>query len=146
MNELYPDFSDDEIIKANTEVAVIIFDPETGEILQQGYTDQLAAEAQQPETGKSKLIINEIDRWMLRGEFVDHEDTKKPMFKIEDGELVAKEAHVEKITDMRMPRDGAKKKPIEVDGIGGKEIIGFETVQEPIRVEKAKEIKDIKRK
>ncbi len=146
MNELYPDFSDDEIIKANTEVAVIIFDPETGEILQQGYTDQLAAEAQQPETGKSKLIINEIDRWKLRGEFVDHEDTKKPMFKIEDGELVAKAAYVEKIMEMRMPRDGAKKKPIEVDGIGGKEIIGFETVQEPIRVEKAKEIKDIKRK
>ena len=146
MKDLYPDLTEEDIEKANTEVAVVIYDPDTGEILEQGYTDRLAAEAHQAEAGRSKLIVDEIDRWKLRGEFIDHDDTKTPMFKIEEGALVAKEAHVEKITGMRMPRDGAKKRPIETEGIGGKEIIGFETVQEPIRVEKAKEIIDIKRK
>ncbi len=137
MDELYPDFSDEDIVKAKTEVAVVIFDSETGEMLEQGYTDQLAAEAEQVASGHSKLIVDESDRWKLRGEFVDHEDTKKPMFKIEEGEVVAKEKHVEKITEMRMPKDGVKKKPIEVEGVGGKEIIGFETVQEPLKIEKA---------
>ncbi len=136
MDELYPDFSDEDIAKAKTEVAVVIFDSETGEILEQGYTDQLAAEAQQVTSGWSKLIVAESDRWKLRGEFLDHEDTREPMFKVEDGEIVAKEAHVEKITEMRMPKDGIRKKPIEVEGIGGKEIIGFETVQEPLKIEK----------
>jgi hypothetical protein len=33
--------------------------------------------------------------------------------------------------------DGGQK-PIEIEGAGGKEIIGFETVQEPLRVEGVK--------
>ena len=145
--KLYEDLSDEEIVKAHEMVHYVLFDGQTGEIIQTGNMDRLAFERFEPYMeGMEKAIIPPGEEWMLRGEFVDHEDTQKPMFKIEDGELVAKEAHVEKITGMRMPRDGAKKKPIEVDGIGGKEIIGFETVQEPIRVEKAKEIKDIKRK
>ena len=147
LRDLYEDLTDEEIAKAIEQVNYVLYDSQTGEIIQSGNMDRLAFERFEPYMeGMEKAIIPPGEEWMLRGEFIDHEETKKPMFKIEGGAIVAKEAHVEKITDMRMPRDGAKKKPIEVDGIGGKEIIGFETVQEPIRVEKAKEIKDIKRK
>ena len=143
----YEDLSDEEIEKAQKQINYVLYNTQTGEIMQTGNMDLLAFERFEPFwENMEKVIVPPGEEWMLRGEFVDYEDTKKPMFKIEEGELVAKNAHVDKISEMRMPRDGAKKKPIEVDGIGGKEIIGFETVQEPIRVEKAKEIKDIKRK
>lgn len=147
LRAMYEDLTDEEIEKAIEQVNYVLYDSQTGEIVQSGNMDRLSYERFEPyREGLEKAIVPPGEEWMLRGEFIDHEETRKPMFKIEEGAIVAKEAHVEKITDMRMPRDGAKKKPIEVDGIGGKEIIGFETVQEPIRVEKAKEIKDIKRK
>ena len=145
--KLYEDLSDEEIVKAQEMINYVLYVGNTGEIIQTGNMDRLAYENFEPYLeGMEKAIIPPGEEWMLRGEFIDHEDTHKPMFKIEEGAIVAKETHVEKIADMRMPRDGVKKKPIEVDGIGGKEIIGFETVQEPIRVEKKKEVIDVKRK
>jgi len=146
LRELYEDFTDEEIGKATQKVSYVLYDTATGEIIQTGDTDLLAYERMDPyRDGMAKAIIPKGEEWMLRGEFVDHAEGKH-MVKVEEGALVAKETHVEAITEMRMPRDGAKKEPIEVDGIGGKEIIGFETVQNPLRVEKVKEIIDIKRK
>lgn len=147
LRNLYEDLSDEEIEKALEQVNYILYDTTTGEIIQSGNMDRLAYERfEMYREGMEKAIVPPGEEWMLRGEFIDHEETHRLMFKVEDGKLVAKATYVEKITDMRMPRDGAKKKPIEVDGIGGKEIIGFETVQEPIRVEKKKEVIDVKRK
>jgi hypothetical protein len=138
LRNLYEDFSDEEIEKACEMIHYVLFDGQTGEIIQTGNMDRLAFERFEPyREGMEKVIIPPGEEWMLRGEFIDHEDTKKPMFKIQEGDLVAKEAHVEKITEMRMSRDGVIKKPIEVEGVGGKEIIGFETVQEPLKIEKA---------
>lgn len=147
LRHLYEDLTDEEIEKATEQVNYVLYDIQTGEIIQTGNMDRLAFEAFEPYLeNMEKAIVPPGEEWMLRGEFIDHEDTQKPMFRIEDGALVAKEAHVDKIAEMRMPKDGAKKKPIEVPGVGGTEIIGFETVQEPIRVEKKKEVIDIKRK
>ena len=146
LRELYEDFTDEQIEKAMQKVSYVLYDTETGEIIQTGDTDLLAYEAMEPyRENMAKAIIPKGEEWMLRGEFVDHAEGKH-MFKIDDETLAAKKEHVEKITEMRMPRDGATKKPIEVDGVGGKEVIGFETVQEPLRVEKVKEVIDIKRK
>jgi len=146
LRELYEDLTDEEIEKAMQKVAYVLYDSVSGEIIQTGDTDLLAYERMEPyRENMAKTIIPKGEEWMLRGEFVDHAQGKH-MIKVEEGALVAKETHVEAITEMRMPRDGAKKKPIEVDGIGGREIIGFETVQDPLRVEKVKEIIDIKRK
>lgn len=139
LRNLYEDFSDEEIEKACEMIHYVLYIGETGEIIQSGNMDRLAYEAFEPYLeGMEKAIIPPGEEWMLRGEFVDYEETKRPMFKIEEGAIVAKEAHVEKITEMRMPKDGAKKKPIEAEGIGGKEIVGFETVQEPLRIESVK--------
>ena len=132
--DLYEDLTDAEIEKATEQVNYVLYIGNTGEIIQTGNMDRLAYENFEPYMeGMEKAIVPPGEEWMLRGEFVDHEDTKKPMFKIEDGTIVAKEAHINKISAMRMPRDGAKK-------------VGGETVRDPIRVEKKKEIIDVKRK
>ena len=134
---LYEDLTDEEIEKAVEQVNYVLYDSATGEIIQTGNMDRLAYERFEPyREGLEKAIIPPGEEWMLRGEFIDHENTQKPMFKIEQGELVAKEAHVAKITGMRMPRDGARKVPIEAEGPGGKEIIAMDIVQDPIKVEK----------
>lgn len=132
--EIYDDMTEEEIGKAKQKVSYVFYFAASGEIYQSGTTDLLSYERMEPpREGLEKAIIPKGEEWMLRGEFVDYDDTQKPMFKIEEGAVVAKEAHVEKITGMRMPRDGAKK-------------IGGETVQDPIRIEKKKEVIDIKRK
>jgi hypothetical protein len=134
---LYEDLTDEEIEKATEQVNYVFYDSQTGEIIQTGNMDRLAYESFEPyREGMEKVIIPLGEEWMLRGEFIDHEDTKGPMFKIEEGAIVAKEAHVEAITDMRMPRDGARKVPVEAEGPGGKEIIAMDIVQDPIKVEK----------
>ncbi|HML96687.1 MAG TPA: hypothetical protein PKC29_14790 [Thermodesulfobacteriota bacterium] len=139
MRDLYQDLTDDEIEKAQEQINYVLCDSATGEIVQTGSMDRLAFERFEPyREGMEKAIVPPGEEWMLRGEFVDYDNTHRPMFKIEEGSIVAKEAHVDKISEMRMPKDGVKKKPIEVEGVGGKEIIGFETVQEPLRVEGAK--------
>lgn len=130
--------SDEEIEKAQTYVRYALYDTATGEIIQTGKTDLLAYEnLPLYREGMEKTIIPDDEKWMLRGEFID-ESAGKRMFKIGDKGLTAKTAHVEKITEMRMPRDGLKKKPIEAEGIGGTEIIGIEIVQEPLRIEEQK--------
>lgn len=137
LRELYEDLTDEEIEKATEQVNYVLYIGNTGEIIQTGNMDRLAYENFEPYMeGMQKVIVPPGEEWMLRGEFTDHEETHVPMFKIEDGALVAKEAHVDKITEMRMPKDGVKNKPIEVEGPGGKEITGFETVQEPLKIEK----------
>ena len=137
LRELYEDMTDEEIEKAIEHVNYALYDNQTGEIIQTGNMDRLAFERFEPYRERlEKVIISPGEKWMLRGEFVDHENGNIPMFKIEEGELVAKNAHVDKITEMRMPKDGIIKKPIEAEGVGGKEIIGFETVQEPLKIEK----------
>ncbi|MCA9810676.1 MAG: hypothetical protein KC473_10075 [Candidatus Dadabacteria bacterium] len=137
LRELYEDMTDEEIEKAIEHVDYVLFDNQTGEIIQTGNMDRLAYERFEPyREGLGKVIIPPGEKWMLRGEFVDHENGNKPMFKMEEGELVAKAAHVDKITEMRMPKDGIIKKPIEAEDMGGKEVIGFETVQEPLKIEK----------
>jgi len=137
MRDLYQDLTDDEIEKAQEQINYVLCDSATGEIVQRGSMDRLAFERfELYREGLEKVIVPDGEEWMLRGEFVDYDGTQKPMFKVEGGELVAKATHVDKITEMRMPRDGASKKPIEVEGIGGEEIIGFETVQEPLKIEK----------
>lgn len=136
-SEIYEDMTEEEIAKGKQKVSYVLYFAATGEVYQSGTTDMLSYEKMEPpREGLEKAIIPTGEEWMLRGEFVDHDDTQRPMFKIEEGGLVAKEAHVEKITDMRMPRDGARKVPIEAEGPGGKEIIAMDIVQDPIKVEK----------
>lgn len=139
LRELYEDMTDEEIEKAQEQINYVLYNTQTGEIMQTGNMDLLAFERFEPFwENVEKVIVPPDEEWMLRGEFTDYENTKKPMFKIEDGKLVAKATHVEAITQMRMPRDGARKRPIEAEGIGGKEIVGFEMIQDPLRVEEDK--------
>lgn len=119
---LYEDLTDEEIEKAVEQVNYVLYDSATGEIIQTGNMDRLAYERFEPyREGMEKAIVPPGEEWMLRGEFIDHENTQKPMFKIEQGELVAKERHTDKINEMRRPKDGMK---------GGR--------QEPVRIEKKK--------
>lgn len=137
LKDSYEDLTYEEINKALEHVNYVLYDTTTGEVIQTGSMDLLAFERFEPYLeGMDKVIVPDGEEWMLRGEFVDSDGTQKPMFKVEDGGLVAKAAHVDKITEMRMPKDGTKKKPIEAQGADGKEIIGFETVQEPLKIEK----------
>lgn len=111
----YPDLTDDEILKAQEKIEYVLYDKNTGEIVQTGDMDMLAYENFAPHSPDLEKMIVEPDKaWKLRGEFIDHKGDGKPLFKVTSGALEAKPEHAGKIEERKLPRDKDNKDEIEV--------------------------------
>lgn len=102
----YPDLTDEQILKAQVWVEYVLYDTNTGEIVQNGDMDMLAYENFVPRSPNlEKMIVEPGKAWRLRGEFIDHHGDGKHMFKVEDGNLIAKPAHLNKIEELKSSKD-----------------------------------------
>lgn len=111
----YPDLTDEEILNAQQKIEYVLYDKNTGEIMQTGDMDMLAYERFVPHSLDLEKMIVEPDKvWRLRGEFVDHKGDGKHMFKVNAGNLEAKPEHAVKIGERKLPRD---KSDEEIDEI-----------------------------
>lgn len=106
LRHLYEDLSDEDIIKAQQKIEYVLYDKNTGEIVQTGDMDMLAFEQFIPQSPDlEKMIVEPEKVWRLRGEFIDHKGDGKHMFKVQAGNLEAKAEHVDKIGELKLPRD-----------------------------------------
>lgn len=89
-----------------TKIDYILYEEQTGEIIQTGTMDPVAWENYLPNgEGLAKMAVTSAEVWKIRGEFVDPE-TARYMFRVAGGELVAKEGYAERIEELKLPGDG----------------------------------------